>query len=177
MSQNDPIGLILLHEGGYVDHPNDKGGATNFGITQNTLTGWRGYPVSKDEVRNMLVEEARDIYEVRYLKEPGIDKIIDPPQTLVLDMSINHGPRRSVKILQKTINLVGEFGIVDVDGRLGPQTRGVVNNAAEVMGPYLQNALVEERIKFYHAIVNNNPSQKVFLKGWLRRANSFILPV
>lgn len=171
---DDPIGIILKHEGGFVNHKSDRGGATNHGITIGTYSKWLGRPATVDEVRAMTEETAREIYETRYLTGPRIHLLPDPPQTLVLDMAVNHGPRRAIKLLQRTVNLAG-FGTLSVDGINGPGTRRHVGRAADAMGAYLQDALVEERIKFYHRIVERNESQRVFLRGWLRRANSFRL--
>jgi lysozyme family protein len=56
---------ILASEGGYVDHKDDPGGATNMGITFNTLKAWRGKPVTKQDVRNLTKKEALDIYEAQ----------------------------------------------------------------------------------------------------------------
>ena len=175
---DDPIGnIILKHEGGYVDDPADRGGATNLGITQQTLSEWRGHSVSKDDVRNLTEAEARDIYETRYLKKPKIDWLPFPhPQVFVFDMAVNHGPGRAIKILQKTINLAG-FGHLAIDGGMGPMTKAAAERAQDEMGPYFQNAMVEERKAFYERIMANDPSQERFRRGWMRRADSFLLPV
>lgn len=174
---DDPIGLILEHEGGFVNHVADKGGATNFGITQQTLSQWRGYAVSVGEVRDMTEQEARDIYAKRYLTGPKIDKLPWPnPGILVFDIGVNSGPKRGIKMLQKVINMAG-FNCGRPDGVIGPNTIKKTAEAQEAMGNYLQNALVEERIKFYLAIIERTPSQAAFKKGWLRRAESFRLPV
>ena len=174
---DNPIGLILEHEGGYVNHKADRGGPTNFGVTIDTYSKWLGREATIDDVKNMKVETAREIYETEYLTGPRIHTLPEPyPQVLILDMAINHGPRNAIKMLQRTVNLAG-FGPISVDGVMGPGTRGSVERAQNAMDNYLQNAIVEERIKFYHRIVERNSSQKVFLKGWLRRANSFLLPV
>ncbi len=175
---DDPIGnIILKHEGGFVNDPADRGGATNLGITQQTLTEWRGVPVSVDDVKNLTESEARDIYETRYLKKPKIDWLPFPhPQIFVFDMAVNHGPSRAVKILQKTINKAG-FGTIGVDGGMGPMTNNAATAAHEAMGNYFQNAMVEERKAFYEKIIANNPSQERFRNGWMNRANSFLLPI
>ena len=170
----DPIGIILKHEGGYVNHVADRGGPTNFGVTQRVYSKWLGRTATIEDVKNMTEETAREIYETQYLTGPRIHLLPDPPQTLVFDMSINHGPRRAIKLLQRTVNVAG-FGTISVDGIAGPGTRRHVNRAVAEMGAYFQDALVEERIKFYHRIVERNESQRVFLRGWLRRANSFRL--
>ena len=91
-------------------------------------------------------------------------------------MAINHGPRNAIRMMQRTINLAG-FGPVDADGAIGPQTRRAAEDAASAMGNYFQNAIVEERLKFYNRIVERRESQRVFLRGWTRRAESFRLPV
>ena len=175
---DDPIGnIILKHEGGFVNDPADRGGATNLGITQQTLTEWRGVPVSVDDVKNLTEAEARDIYETRYLKAPKIDWLTFPhPQIFVFDMAVNHGPSRAIKILQKTINRAG-FGQIGVDGGMGPMTNNAATAAQAAMGNYFQNAMVEERKAFYEKIIANNPTQERFRKGWMNRANSFLLPI
>lgn len=168
----DPIGIILHHEGGYSNHPADKGGPTKFGVTQATYARWLGRRPSIDEVKAMTVEVAREIYEKEYLAKPRIDTIPEPPRTMILDMAINHGPRNAIRMLQRVVNAAG-FGPITLDGRMGPMTRKAVENAASRMGPFLQNAIVEERIRYYHMKVEQHPPNKVFLKGWLRRAESF----
>ncbi len=175
---DDPIGnIILKHEGGFVNDPADRGGATNLGITQATLSNWRGHQVSVDDVRNLTEDEAREIYEQNYLKKPKIDMLPFPhPQVFVFDMAVNHGPGRGIKICQSTINKAG-FGPISVDGGMGPATAAAAERAQNEMGPYFQNAMVEERKAFYEAIMRKNPSQERFRNGWMRRADSFTLPV
>jgi len=126
-------------------------------------------------VKAMTVEVAREIYEKEYLAKPRIDTIPEPPRTMILDMAINHGPRNAIRMLQRVVNAAG-FGPITLDGRMGPQTRAAVENAASRMGPVLQNAIVEERIRYYHMKVEQHPPNKVFIKGWLRRAESFRIP-
>lgn len=173
---HDPIGTILKHEGGFVNHKNDRGGPTNWGITQKVLSEWMKRPATLDDVKKLTEAQAREIYEVNYLTGPRIDTLPNPPQTFILDMSVNHGPRQAIRILQRVLNAAG-FGPLDVDGVLGPTTRQRASQAQETMGPYLQNALVDERIKYYERIIANDPSQEVFRRGWMNRANSFRLPV
>ena len=179
----DPIGLILQHEGGYTAHPNDRGNyykgklvGTNLGITGETLARYLNRDVTADDVKILTEDTAREIYEREYLTGPRINTLPEPPRTLLLDMSINHGPRNAIRMMQKVINMAG-FGPIGVDGVIGPKTRGAAEQAAAAMGNYFQNAIVEERIKLYNKIVERNESQGVFLRGWLRRAESFKLPV
>lgn len=168
------INDVLVKEGGFVNHPADKGGATNFGITQETLSRFLEHAVSIEDVKNLDVQTARDIYELRYYRAPRIDKLPDAIQHFVFDCAVNHGPRRAIKFVQQVCNDAG-FGPITVDGLMGPKTKATANTCCTSMGnDWMLLALIEERRMFYNRIVQRNPSQKVFLRGWLARANSFL---
>jgi lysozyme family protein len=168
------IDQVLAKEGGYVDHPADRGGPTNLGITQATLSRFLERAASVEEVRNLDPETARDIYELRYYRGPRIDKLPDAIQPFVFDCAVNHGPRRAIRFVQSVCNDAG-FGPLVVDGLMGPKTKLTAHNALSAMGAdWMLTALVEERQMFYINIVANNESQRDFLKGWLSRARSFL---
>ena len=172
MTVEEIIKGIIHREGGYINHPNDRGGPTKYGITQRTLSRYYGYNASIEDVKNLDKSVAYDIYERDYYRAPGIDKIPEQLQSIVTDASVLYGPRRAIKFLQNIVNEAA-FGPIAVDGALGPNTKKTANIAYEEMGPYFVNAYVEERIMFCERIVANNPSQAVFLKGWTNRANKF----
>ena len=159
-------------EGGCVNHPADRGGPTKFGITKQTYEAHIGRTATIEEIKNMPIETAREIYKKNYYFKPKFDQLPNEIQPILFDMGINHGPYRAVKILQTVLNEAG-FGPISIDGGIGPQTITTTERAQKEMHIYLNNAIVDERIKFYNSIVERNPSQKVFLKGWLRRAESF----
>lgn len=173
---DDLLAGLLRREGGFVDHPDDRGGPTKYGITRATLSSWLRRPASVDEVRNLDEATAREIYVSRYLSGPRIDTLPGPIVPLVFDCAVNHGPRTAVRFVQKVVNEAG-FGPCDVDGVLGPDTRARAERAQEAMGGFLVNAIVEERLAFYEAIVARDPSQGVFLKGWRARAEEFRVAV
>lgn len=173
---DEMVETILHHEGGFVNDPADRGGATNWGVTINTYSKWLKRPATVEEVRNMDKDVAIEIYKKNYYYNPRINTLPDLVQPMVFDMSINHGPRNGNKMLQKTVNLAG-FGPISADGVIGPGTRRALNKAVDAMGSYFVNALVEERLKFYNRIVERRPNNKKFLRGWTKRANSFKLPV
>ena len=165
------IDRVLDREGGFVDHPADRGGPTNFGITLDTLACCRGAAVTREDVRRMKQDEARAIYRNTYFTEPGLDKLPALVQHVVFDMAINHGPGTAIRLLQEVVDAAGFHCIAD--GCIGLQTMAAVKKADRSMGKRLINQLVDRRIQLYEGIVKGRPNQAVFLSGWLRRANEF----
>ncbi|WP_152207396.1 glycoside hydrolase family 108 protein [Marinobacter changyiensis] len=164
---------ILRREGGYVDHPADRGGPTNFGITQNTLSRYIGRAALKSEVRNLSEDVARDIYESNYFEGPRIHRLPEEIQPFIFDCAVNHGPRRAIKFVQSVINQAGKEPPLDEDGAMGPNTAKAAAWAQNIMGDYFLKALLEERRNFYRTIVAARPSQEVFLRGWMNRVDEF----
>jgi lysozyme family protein len=166
MTNEDIIAAILEHEGGFVNHPADHGGPTNFGITQKTLSAWRGMPVTAADVEALSRTEAKQIYRVRYLERPGFDKIWNGSlRHLAVDSAVQHGTERVVKWIQALIVCV------TVDGKLGPKTAAAING--EDAGR-LFNRLLARRIRFYGGLIGAASSQAVFAAGWMNRAASFL---
>jgi lysozyme family protein len=164
---------VLKMEGGYVNNSADRGGPTKFGITQATLSKFLERAVTIDDVKNLDIGTAKDIYELRYYRQPRIDKLPDGIQPFVFDCAVNHGPRRAIQFVQQVCN-EANVGPLALDGQMGPRTKAVADTCYENMGDWMLTALVEERRMFYQAIVAHDASQKTFLKGWLNRANAFL---
>jgi len=89
----------------------------------------------------------------------------------MFDMSINHGPASAIKLLQQVLNDNGQP--CHIDGGIGDETLRCATSASTAMGKALINALVTRRIQLYRQIVAGDESQRVFLAGWLNRANEF----
>jgi lysozyme family protein len=172
----DAIDDILRREGGFVNHPADRGGPTNFGVTQRTLSAWLGRPATLDDVRNLTREEARKIYENEYLHRPKIDRISDQAlREQVLDAAVLHGPATAVKMLQRALG-------VDDDGAIGPDTLSALGGAdAAAIG----RRFTMQRIRFIGGIITDDPAlrrakeagfrlQAEFAKGWLNRVTEFL---
>lgn len=85
---------LLRHEGGYVDHPADPGGATKYGITIGTLSKWRGKPATKADVKALSPDEARDIYRSHYWSAVKGDDLPAGVDALAFDIAVNHGVGR-----------------------------------------------------------------------------------
>jgi lysozyme family protein len=164
MMAEDVITEVLRREGGYVDHPSDRGGPTNYGITLKTLAAWRGQPVTAEDVFALTEAEARDIYRREYVERPGLDQIADPLlRGLLVDYAVHSGPRRAIEELQRVAG-------VTVDGKLGPQTLSAV---AVKGAESLRRGVLRARGR-YLARLLSDPSQRVFAGGWLNRLMEFV---
>jgi Putative secretion activating protein len=169
------VSNILQREGGFVAHPSDPGGPTNFGITQNTLGRFLGRFATVDDIRNLTEQMARAIYMKNYIVEPNLDEI-DPVdlRDLVVDCAVNHGVTTAVKWLQTAINeQITKWGmtLLVVDGSLGPKTKKALSY---VNKDRLFEQIIARRIEFYCQLVKDDLNKIVFLMGWIKRALSFL---
>lgn len=164
----EALEAILEREGGYVDHPADKGGPTKFGVTLTTLAEWRkGWQkaISAEDVKALTIQEAKDIYRKAYIERPGFRSISDPRLfALIVDSAVNHGPDRATKFLQSALG-------VKPDGVFGPKTSEALLNSN---GWLAYKKAVAARARFYGRIISDNPSQAVFAAGWMNRLADFI---
>lgn len=175
MTIDELIDGVIQREGGFVDNAADRGGATNMGITQKTLAAWVGHSVTVDDVRNLTPDTARQIYRHVFYDAPRFAGLPIEIQPVVFDTAVNSGPPRAMRFVQSVINQAG-FGPVSEDGEMGPQTGDAAAKAQAAMGPFFCNAIVDERLEFYNRLVQADPSQGRFLRGWQARAVSFRLP-
>lgn len=167
MSIEKYISKIIEREGSYVNHPEDKGGATKYGITLKIYAAWSGEFVTNDDIENLTVEEAYKIYKQEYLIKPGIHNIIDYKlQALMLDAAINHGASQAIKFLQQVLN-------IEDDGIIGAVTIQTANNFSSM--DILRKKYLGKRIVFYGKIINRDYSQVVFIVGWLNRAADLLV--
>jgi lysozyme family protein len=140
MSFDIALKYSLQFEGGYVNDPADKGGATNKGITKAVYDEYRtknSLPIQS--VKNISDKEVRDIYYKQYWLASGCDKLSDKLAIVVFDMAINSGVSRAKRYLTLTQD---------------------------------PNKYLDLRAGFFKKIVQNNPSQQKFLKGWLNRVEN-----
>jgi len=147
--------LILAHEGGYVDHPRDPGGATNLGITLDTLSAYRGRKVTKDDVRSLAVAEAGASYRKNYWHQIHGDDLPAGLDYILFDLAVNSGVGRARKYLQRAA------GVAE-DGIIGPATLGAMRARKPLD---MVNAVAGYREMFYR----NLDTFPTFGKGWLRR--------
>jgi lysozyme family protein len=158
----DPIiDKIIAREGGYVDHTDDHGGPTKYGITIGTLRAYRHDPsVSALDVSRLTEDEAREIYFHSYCA-PFSWVPSQSTVDLLVDGAVQHGVTGSIKILQRAI------GTPD-DGIVGIATQAKTL-AAIANGDDLWRAVFGQRLKVYAGIIRHDASQRVFAAGWLNR--------
>lgn len=163
------LAKTLIHEGGFSDDPLDRGGRTNHGITQNTYDVYRkGKGLDVADVRDITDAEVADIYYNFYWKQAHCDQLISQPiAEKFFDLYVNMRPSSAIKVLQRAC--IDSGRVLIPDGALGPLTIQAANDC----DPYnLLDALRDRARRYYMAIVQNDPSQEKFLKGWIARANS-----
>ncbi len=174
---------IIRREGGYVNDPDDPGGATNFGVTVHTMRRL-GLDLDGDgdvdasDVRMLDKDRAREIFLKNYFYGPKLDRLPKPLQASVFDMNVNAGAQ-AVKLLQKLCNDMGLT--VDVDGKMGPQTIKAVQKAMQMAPEHLVDAYGIERRNYYYRLADRRPASRKYARttkggkgGWIRRAEEFI---
>lgn len=151
------LALILKHEGGYVDHPEDPGGATMKGITLATFSAFKGKPMTKDELRAISDADVNTIYKDQYWDALRCDELKSGVDLLAFDMAVNKGVRRAVRLMQRGAGAVE-------DGALGPKSMAAINAAdpADLIAK-----VSEERRDFYKGL----KTFPTFGRGWLRRVD------
>ena len=166
---------IVTREGGYVNDPDDPGGATKFGVTIHTmrrlgldLTG--DGEVTAQDVKNLNRSQAVDIFVDHYFNKPGIAGLPEPLQPSVFDMYVNAGAN-AVKILQR---LLRDMGLdVAVDGAIGPQTLRATYAAYDNGPDRLVDAYGIARRNYYYALADRRPASRKYA----RRRDGGLSPV
>lgn len=159
MKQNFEASLdfVLAHEGGWVDHPQDPGGATMKGVTLSTYSNWLGRRASKDELRNIPQNHLREIYKTQYWDAVCGDDLPSGVDYVVFDMAVNSGPGRAARTLQTAAGTVP-------DGKIGQKTLAIVKaqDADTLIATFQRN-----RQNFLESL----STFATFGKGWTRRVN------
>lgn len=176
---------IVAREGGFVNDPDDPGGATNYGVTIHTmrrlgmdLTG--DGQVDAHDVKVLTRAHAVSIFVEHYFRKPGLDQLPVPLQATVFDMYVNAGGN-AVKILQRL--MVDMRITVTVDGILGPQTIAAVRKANDAAPDHLVDAYGIARRNYYYDLAARRPASRKYARrrdgakgGWIVRAEEFIAP-
>lgn len=166
-SFSQAIVYVLKNEGGFVDNPSDKGGPTNYGITEADYSLFKGHPITDEEVKEMPVSDAESIYRAKYWNK-YMDALDVGVATAIMDWGVLHGTINAHSLAQTTANLLGANPPLLVDGFLKETSVNTINklNPNDFILKYSAEVkkCLDDRVKLH-------PSQKVFLSGWNARAD------
>ncbi|MEM7075905.1 MAG: holin-associated N-acetylmuramidase [Pseudomonadota bacterium] len=176
---------IVAREGGYVNDPDDPGGATKYGVTIHTmrrlgldLTGDGG--VDAADVRALTRAQAEEIFIDHYFNAPRINRLPDILQASVFDMYVNAGAN-AVKILQRLLRQMGQS--VSIDGVIGPKTAAAAEAAHQAAPDHIADAYGIARRNYYFRLADRRPASRKYARtraggkgGWIRRAEEFMAP-
>ena len=174
---------IVAREGGYVDDPDDPGGATNHGVTIGTMRNLGldlngDGRIDKRDVRALTPTQAQQIFVEHYFRRPRLAELPAILQPSIFDMYVNAGTN-SVKILQRLLTRMG-FPASD-DGIVGPLTIAAANEAAQAAPQHLADAYSIARRNYYYALADQRPASRKYARtkaggkgGWITRAEEFI---
>lgn len=174
MSIDKLLDELIAREGGYVNHPNDRGGPTKYGITQHVARAY-GF---RDDMSALPLKTAKDIYLRQYWTDPGFGKVnVLMPKVAeeLFDTGVNMGPRTAAKMLQRALNTLNrgtlDYPDLGVDGALGRMSIYALEHfktkrgaQAEAVLLRLLNALQAVR---YVEIAEGSKTQEDFMFGWI----------
>ena len=161
--KNNLIPIIKKWEGGYSDNPNDRGGATNSGVTLAVYQSVYGKSKTKNDLKRMTSDQWNYIFTKLYWNKWKADEIKNQSIANILVDWVWMSGYGTIKKIQSL------FGLTS-DGIVGNKTISYINSHDQ---EEVFNKIWNRRKSFYESLVKNNPSQKVFLKGWMNRLNTF----
>ncbi len=156
-SYDRALAAVLEHEGGYVDHPKDPGGATNKGITLDYFRRYVKADGTKADLKRLTTEQAATVYRHQYWNAVSGEVLPAGVDYAVFDFGVNSGPSRAIKFLQKAVG-------VTQDGRIGPKTLAAVKAMAPAK---LIAKLCEMRLIWLTKL----GTWDTFGKGWTKRVS------
>ncbi len=174
---------IVAREGGFVNDPDDPGGATKHGVTIGTLRRL-GIDLTGDslvdvaDVRALTTAQAEGIFVEYYFRRPGLGGLPDVLQASVFDMYVNAGSN-AVKVLQR---LLADMGFAcTADGVIGLQTLRAAAMAADAAPGHLGDAYAIARRNYYYKLGDARPASRKYARrkdggkgGWITRAEEFM---
>jgi len=160
----EALPFILAKEGGYTNHPADRGGPTNKGVIQREYDVYREEKsLPKQSVQFISDAEVSDIYRNKYWNAGKCPALPRRLAIVHFDTSINCGVYQAAKFLQRAIPC-------PVDGKIGPKTLDALNELLKTTDEIqIIHQYLNQRSEFYYGLVDKDPSQRVFIKGWQNR--------
>ena len=174
MNLDEVIDALIEGEGGYSNHPSDRGGPTNYGITEAVARA-HGY---QGPMRQLPREEAVAIYKRLYWHRPRFDQAAKRSEAIaaeLFDTGVNMGPAVAATFLQRALSALNrnptDYADLVPDGRIGPATLGALDTFISLRGPgaeaVLLRALDALQGERYIRLAERRPANEAFLYGWL----------
>lgn len=151
---------LLVHEGGFVNHPKDPGGMTNLGVTAKVWSEWVGHDVNEKIMRALTPSDVAPLYRKKYWNAVRADELVSGVDYAVFDCAVNSGPGRAIKVLQACVGTTP-------DGGFGSVTMAAVAQFQGDVAKTLVKEYCEKRLDFLKSL----KTFEVFGKGWERRVN------
>lgn len=171
---NDLIDNVIEKEGGYSNHPHDRGGETNWGITIN-IARKHGYD---GPMRDLPRIEAHAIYKRIYWLKPQFDKIADIAPKIAIEMfdtGVNMGTGTAISFVQRALNALNrqerDYQDLNVDRVIGPATLRALQKYLHKRGPRGESVLLRAiealQGERYIRLAEKRSSNESFLYGWI----------
>lgn len=168
------IDELIGREGGFSDHPSDRGGATRWGITEQVARAY-GYGGA---MKALPRDTAIDIYRQRFWTAPRLNEImLIFPQVAIemFDTGVNMGPAVAVRFLQRALNALnrraGAWPDMAVDGQVGAMTLDALRRFERGRGKQAEAVLLRcldgQQLCRYLEITENRPANEDFFFGWV----------
>lgn len=174
MDLEEIIDALIEREGGYVNHPADRGGPTNYGISEAVARahGYRG------AMRRLPREEAAAIYKRLYWLRPRFDEVAKRSEAVaaeLFDTEVNMGPAVAATFLQRALSALNrdrrDYPDLVPDGRIGPATLGALDTFIALRGTGAEAVLIRAldalQGERYIRLAERRPANEAFLYGWL----------
>jgi len=147
--------MLLSHEGGFVNHPDDPGGITNLGVTKKVYDEWIGRESTEQEMRDLTPEDVGPIYKKNYWDRIKADSLPSGVDWACFDWCVNSGSGRPAKAVQRAVGATQ-------DGAIGPATIGLI---MEKDPKFIIEYVHDVRQDFYKSL----KTFETFGRGWTRR--------
>jgi lysozyme family protein len=151
------LAKLLVHEGGYVNHPSDPGGMTNLGVTARVWEEWVGHPVDEKQMKALTPALVAPLYRKKYWDASRANDLVSGLDYAVFDVAVNSGVGRAIKLLQSSVGATP-------DGGYGSITAALVKKA-EADPARLIELYCAKRLEFLESL----KTFIIFGKGWSRR--------
>lgn len=162
------VDYVIRNEGGYVDHPNDPGGRTKYGITAVSFAEFFGREPQPGEIKAITLEQAKEIYFKNYWLKNRCDEMVSQAvATAVFDASVLFGVKSAAKFAQLAARMQGQINLA-TDGIIGPATLSALNTQNEILFIYGLKGVLTSHVM---SLIKGNPKLADFKRGWISRIN------